>query len=193
MSEDISNLRPASGRFLNESGGRANLADELEAWAEVDARRASRAGLLFRTFWQGTVPNGSTYYFAFDIPSGIRLIGVARYDTIIDGELDVTFGIAASLGTAQETLSGYNFDEVDGASPQAVFKRYDTVTGFSARTPTTRLYAPSSGPDRYPATQTSADIRPVFNQSTIPVLRFVNSSGSDVDLHTYLIWQEVAG
>lgn len=193
MSTDIDKLQPGSGRYLKEGGGWENFGDWMRQGVLSCPCRASLDSRMFRTFWQGSVPNGTTYYFGFDIPADVTLVGVARYDTVIEGELDVTFGVATGLGAVQETLSGYNFDEVAGAAPQAVFKRYDGVTGFSARTPATRLYSPSRGPQRFPATQTESDVRPKYDNGAIPVLQFQNSSGSPVDLHTYLLWLELSG
>lgn len=179
-------ITPRSGRIRTEAGEVVNEGDFYASNNEY----SSRIGRQHRSFWSGSVPASTTYDFVLLPPSGTQIIGISRTQTVLDGRLDISFRVGGTYTGVAETMSGFNFDEVDGNAPVSQLLRVTGMSGSSARTSGAPIISPETGPIRTPANQTAAGAHPRFDDVSIPVFRYANPGAASVQLWFDLIWEE---
>ncbi len=179
-------ITPRSGRIRTEDGRHVNQGDFFASNNEY----ASRIGRLHRTFWAGDVPAATAYDFVLLPPEGIQIYGISRTQTVLDGRLDIAFLVGGTYSSVDETMDGFNFDEVGGAAPVSQLLRVTGLSGASARTSGAPVISPETGPIRTPANQTAAGAHPRFDAASIPAFRYANPGASPVNLWFDLIWEE---
>lgn len=161
------------------------------ATSHINVPVASRNGELFRTYWGSSVPAETTYSFILLPPSGIKLIGISRITTVLDGRINACHGVGGSGYTIAETMTGYNYDETLGSTAQSSLYRVTGLTGSSQRCAQVPIIAPTSGPVRDESVQTLIEAQPTYDASNFAVFNYENPGASAVGLWFDVSWLEI--
>lgn len=194
FSNFLKQRNPLTGRVVRESGDLYNTADAARLREQADVDRASRLGNLYRGFWQGTVPFGTTTEFAIDIPAGLDLFGFTRISTAKTASLYSTFLSCTGFVSAEGPIDGLSFDRRIGKKSvsQCKIHRVSSLSGALLHSPEAELFVPTTGSVRAPSSQTEAGAQPAFDINELPAFRYENKSAdTDALLALYLFWQEL--
>lgn len=193
FSDFLKQRNPRTGRSVRESGDFYNMADAARLREKADVDRASRLGNLYRGFWQGTLPAGTTYEFVLDVPAGLDLFGFTRVSTARDESIYSTFLSCTGFVSAEGPIDGLSFDRRTGRKSvsQCKIHRASSLSGIVVHSPETELFVPTTGAVKEPSVQTEVGAQPAFDSNELAAFRYENKSGGDALLTLYLFWQEL--
>jgi hypothetical protein len=185
---DKKQYNASSGDVIATDNAILNTADEMKTNPEY----ASRLPNMHRAFWSGTVASGTTAFFALDVPAGVEVVGFGRVSTVETHTLSSLFAVGGTLGTIQDTMDGFSFDERGGGNISPVkLNKYTTITGYSARTPLIPISPLGQGSNTTPSTQTILGAQPQFDSNNKPCFIYTNNSNGAATLHLEITWQDV--
>lgn len=192
---DINSYRLSSGRMLKEDGGVLNQADYIRAQRLANVEQQSRDGTLHRSWWSGSIPASTTYYFAIQIPAGLDLFGVFREVVVESGSVRASFAVGGAIsGTTGEAQGPYNFNNVDGPDAVSSFDRVTLVDpgALELQTAPRLLAAPTGGSVRQPSAQTAAGAHVKHDASIFPFFVLQNILGNQLaECQITVFWQEL--
>jgi hypothetical protein len=165
--------------------------DNLPA-RSASVEQASRDGNLFRAFFQGSVPDSTTYYFVLDIPEGVSLIGFSRFIEVEEGSIRSRFGVGTGFGAIQETYDAHNFKVAGGQASRAQMRRVTGPVDLEFHSPDRLLAAPTTGPTRIPSNQTDVGAQVTMDSEHLPFFTITNLSTTQArECTLFLAWQEL--
>ena len=163
--------------------------DNLPA-RKASVEQASRDGNLFRAFFQGPVPARTTYYFAFDIPKDVILVGFSRFVEVEEGSIRGRFGVGTGFGAVQATYTSHNFNVAFGAQSKAQMRRVTDPVDLEFHSPDRLIIAPTTGTQRIPSNQTDAGAQVTLTSDTLPFFTITNLSViNPIDCTLFLVFR----
>lgn len=188
FSKFVKMLSPRNGRLIRESGELVNEADLLFRQDSVNYPLAVQDGIVFTSFWDGTIASGATVTFHQAVPENRLLRGISLSGAF-NGSIEFKEFIGATAGTVLETLPSINANTDPELLPcQAVIERVDDITGGTQIEQSFGIN-PSTGAGSISAPLTNVGLGRIFYETTSPSFQFTNFGNQDCRLALSWAWK----
>lgn len=186
---------PRHGRLIGEDGEFVNEADALTREALTSIAATSVNGILYRGFFEGTIDGGTTRDMVLDIPAGFDVFGFVRTTQVRDETITTRFLTCTSFTpTGLVDEHGLSLDRRSGrkSSSQATIQEASALVGALNHSPEIELSVVQATATRTATIQTEAGALPAFDETELPVFRYINATGASARYAFYLLWSEMA-